>query len=435
MWRIFSSCLRVVAVVVPAISTAAQGTTDPLTVLRSATDRVKDADAFSTDFEFAVKVGLPGLEHGRFARYKVAVERPNRLAFLRTEGDMGATVISNGQHLTQYAAELAQYTQSEAPESLDEFSTSVTGMMLIEGGMGGFMMALLSDDPFERLTSNVTSSEYLGEVVIEGVACHHLRFLQDDWGIDIWVTTGDQPTLRRIRPDLSKQLGEEETEMGFSITISLEYDHWNFDPDLAAESFAFVPPASAELVDELSARTPAPVIPPIVAVHPLVGQPAPKFALLELVGEKAMELETALGKKVIVLDFWATWCPPCVEGLPQVARVAEAFSDKPVAVYAVNIEEDAKTIREFLSERKIQLPVLLDAQGEVAQQYDVAGIPQTVLIGLDGRVQVVHTGLPTDLQDELTNAIKELLAGEDLAARELKEAGKAGSSSDEPAAR
>jgi thiol-disulfide isomerase/thioredoxin len=408
---------------------------NPQAILRSATDRIATAQRFAADFEFAVKVGLPGLEHGRFARYKVAAVRPNQFLFLRTEGDMGATVVSDGKTLTQYVAELNQYTHSDAPESLDEFSTSVTGMMLIEGGMGGFMMALLADDPVARLTSNVTSSEYVAEETIDGQPCHHLKFIQEDWDIDVWITTGDEPTLRRIRPDLSKQLGEEEKELGFAITISLEYGKWNFAPELTDESFAFAPPASAELVDELTARTPEAVTPPIVAVHPLIGQPAPKFALVELEGDEAFELASVLGKKVVVLDFWATWCPPCVEGLPHVAEVASAFKDEQVAVYAVNIEEDAETIREFLKQRELQLHVLLDAQSDVAGKYEVSGIPQTVLIGLDGRVHVVHAGLPTDLKSKLTEAIHALLKREDLAAMELEKSQNSGGSEQEPAAR
>ncbi len=421
--------------VLPTITLADDDHRDPMAILKSATDLIKSADAFTTEFEFAVKVGLPGLEHGRYARYDIAVERPNRFVFLRTDGDLGATVVSDGRQLIEYVAELRQYTENEAPKSLDDFSASITGMMLIEQGLGGFMMALLSDDPVERLTSNATSSEYVAEEVIDGVACHHLRFIQPEWDINLWVTAGDQPTIRRIRPDVSKQLGEEEQEAGFSIVISLEYTKWNFDPQLTDESFAYTPPASAELVEQLSARMPEAPVPPIVAVNPLIGQPAPKFALVELGGDKAFELADVLGKKVVVLDFWATWCPPCVEGLPQLVAVAEAFKDKKVAIYAVNIQEDPETIQAFLTDRELDLQVLLDAQGAAAQKYEVSAVPQTVLIGLDGRVQLVHTGLPANLKAELTESINALLNGEDLAAQQLEESQNEGQSPDDPASR
>ena len=89
---------------------------NPETLLRAAYQKLVDAKAYSADFEFAIRIGMPGLEHGRFARYKMVMARPNRLLFLRTEGDMGTTVVSDGKTLTSYVEELRQYTQSPAPQ-------------------------------------------------------------------------------------------------------------------------------------------------------------------------------------------------------------------------------------------------------------------------------------------------------------------------------
>lgn len=420
MFRAVSQFVLTALVCVAAsISHAADEAPNPQEILRAATERIKQAQEFAADFDFEVKVGLPGLEHGRFVHYKMAIQRPNKFIFLRTDGDMGATVACDAKQLTQYVSELRQYTNTEAPESLDQFSSSMSGMMLIEGGMGGFMMALLADDPYQRLNADTSKSVYVGKETVEKVECHHIRLVQEDWDIDLWVTTDEQPTLRRIRPDLSKQLGKEEKEVGFTIAISLRYTNWNFQPGLTDEAFAFTPPASAELVDEITAVAPGPVAPPVVQVHPLIGQPAPEFQLEKLDEKEQVELKSLLGKKVVVLDFWATWCPPCVAGLPQLAEVADAYKKKTVAVFAVNLEEDGETIREFLEAQKLEIDVLRDASAKVAEQYSVSGIPQTVLIGLDGRVHVVHAGLPQDLKAELTKAIDALLEREDLASAEL----------------
>lgn len=429
--QLISAAVLVVAV---PICHGAEESPDAEAILRAATQRIQQAKALTADFDFEVKVGLPGLEHGRFVHYKMAIERPNKFVFLRTEGDMGATVASDSEQLTQYVSELRQYTKNEAPKTLDEFSSSMTGMMLIEGGMGGFMMALLADDPYQRLTGEVTESTYVGKEILDGVECNHLRLVQEQWDIDLWVTTGEQPTLRRIRPDLSKQLGEEEKEAGFSITISLNYTNWDLDPELSDEVFAFTPPASAELVDEITAVAPGAIAPPIVQVHPLIGQPAPTFALSKLGGTVEFKLKDVIGKRVVVLDFWATWCPPCVAGLPQLAEVAKDYKQKAVAVYAVNLEEDAETIRTFLDEQGIEIDVLRDESGKTAEQYSVSGIPQTVLIGLDGRVHVIHSGLPQDLKAELTEAIDALLEREDLAAKQLAKT-EGGAAPDDPADR
>jgi peroxiredoxin len=83
------------------------------------------------------------------------------------------------------------------------------------------------------------------------------------------------------------------------------------------------------------------------------------------------------------------------------------------------LQEDAETIRKFLEEQKLEVPVALDIEGAVAAEYGVTGIPQTVIIGTDGKVQVVHVGFSENLQQQLTAELNDLLAGKDLAAAEL----------------
>jgi peroxiredoxin len=397
---------------------AADQSKDPEAILRSATDRIKAAKAYTADFDLEVKAGLAGQELGRAVSYKFAAQRPNRFLFLRTDGELGATIVSDGKKMLKYSPELQQYTEGAAPATLDEFSSSLPAMMTLEGGMGGYMLALLADDPAGRLTHGVTASNYVGVEVFEGNECHRLHFESDEIAYDIWITTGDEPTVRRVLPDFSALLGEEEKEMGYKMELSFRAKNWNFAPEVTDETFTFTPPGGTELVEEFAALVPAPVEPPVVSVHPLIGQPAPGFAAVHLDGENSFELKKDLGKKVIVLDFWATWCPPCVAGLPKLAEVAADFKDKPVSVLAVNVGEEADAINEFLKENELELAVLRDA-GEVAEKYQVSGIPQTVLIGLDGRVHVVHVGLPNDLKVELTTQIDALLEREDLAAKEL----------------
>lgn len=395
---------------------------DASKILQRACQRIAAADAFSLEFEYAIRIGFPGLDHGKFARYEVAARRPNKFAFVRRKGDMGTTIVSDGENITNYVAELKQYTQQPAPKTLEKFSNSLTGAMMLEGGMGGFAMALLADAPYQRLTEGDAQVEYVDKEVIEGKECHRLRLQQEDLKFDIWVTAAEEPTLRRIRPDMSSQFTEEELASGFKIVISLDYTKWDWKPEADAAVFQFSPPATADLVDEVSPRMPEPVLPPVRQVHELLGQPAPKFALVTLAGDEAFELGDVLGKQVVVLDFWASWCAPCIKSLPKLAKLTEKFADENVVFYGVNLEEDTNTVQEFLEKQEIELPVLLDMQAAVAGKYGVDAIPHMVLIGLDGRVQVVHTGAPDDFEGELTRQLTALLAGEDLAAKELAEA-------------
>ncbi len=149
------------------------------------------------------------------------------------------------------------------------------------------------------------------------------------------------------------------------------------------------------------------------AGHPSLGKDAPVFKL-DLLDGGTCDLSALKGKKIIVLDFWATWCPPCRKALPILAEVTAGYADKDVVFYAVNISEEKDKINAFLAKEKIKCNVALDKDAAVAKLYNVDGIPQSVIIGKDGLVQVVHVGLVADLKDKLKKELEDLIAGKSL---------------------
>ncbi|MBI3865728.1 MAG: redoxin domain-containing protein, partial [Planctomycetia bacterium] len=138
----------------------------------------------------------------------------------------------------------------------------------------------------------------------------------------------------------------------------------------------------------------------------LVGKPAPPFELDLLAGGK-FKLAEQKGK-VIVLDFWATWCGPCLAAMPQVDRAARAFADQGVQLVAVNIEEAPKQIKSMLERHKLDLNVALDRDGAVAGKYQATAIPQTVIIDREGVVSRVFIGGNPHLEDQIRDALKTL---------------------------
>src|SRR5690606_36665457 len=98
----------------------------------------------------------------------------------------------------------------------------------------------------------------------------------------------------------------------------------------------FTPPADAEKVDSFFEQ------PEEEGPHPVLGKVAPPFQLENLEG-KPVDLARFAGKKIVILDFWATWCGPCIAAMPEVKATADKFADKDVVVYFVNLHEDAET--------------------------------------------------------------------------------------------
>jgi thiol-disulfide isomerase/thioredoxin len=141
---------------------------------------------------------------------------------------------------------------------------------------------------------------------------------------------------------------------------------------------------------------------------PLVGQPAPSFQLDLLDGAK-YKLAEHKGR-VVILDFWATWCGPCLQYMPQVEEVAREFADQGVELVAVNMEEQPEPVKSMLERHKLKMTVALDRDGAVAGKYAVTAIPQTVVIDRDGKIARLYVGGGKGTADALRQALQELSA-------------------------
>lgn len=139
---------------------------------------------------------------------------------------------------------------------------------------------------------------------------------------------------------------------------------------------------------------------------PAPGRPAPDFALPDLDGN-TVRLSDFSGRPV-VLNFWATWCAPCRLEMPELAQAAADYADRDLVVLAINQDETAEQVNDFLTEVGLSLPALLDAGGEVGGAYGAFFLPTTVIVGPDGIVGAVHRGILS--RDELDDYLAALPA-------------------------
>ncbi|NCA68516.1 MAG: TlpA family protein disulfide reductase [Sphingobacteriia bacterium] len=117
---------------------------------------------------------------------------------------------------------------------------------------------------------------------------------------------------------------------------------------------------------------------------------APAFELEDPSG-RTRRLADHLGQPLI-LNFWATWCPPCLAEMPAMQRAHEQVAPEGIAVVAINVGEDAETVSAFLAERPVDFPIPLDLDSSVVQRYPVKGLPTTFVIDPSGRLVYVATG-------------------------------------------
>ena len=140
-----------------------------------------------------------------------------------------------------------------------------------------------------------------------------------------------------------------------------------------------------------------------------VGEPAPPFALPGLGGAETVALADLSGT-VVLLDFWASWCAPCREALPFYSGLHREFSDRGLAVLAVNVDEHVEDARGFLAGRALAQPMVRDAGWQAARRYGVSVLPASVLIDRRGVVRGRHAGFDAEYAGRIRALVIELLA-------------------------
>jgi len=139
---------------------------------------------------------------------------------------------------------------------------------------------------------------------------------------------------------------------------------------------------------------------------------APMLALQDLEG-RAHRLEDYRGK-VVLVNFWATWCEPCREEMPSMNRLRAALAGQPFAVLAVNIGESDARIRRFLEQVPLEFPVLLDRDSATAKAWRARVLPMSFLVGPDGRIRYQVVGEIDWTEDRVRKAIAAMLPRESL---------------------
>lgn len=138
-----------------------------------------------------------------------------------------------------------------------------------------------------------------------------------------------------------------------------------------------------------------------------VGDKAPSFTVRTETGEEISR--SRFGGKLLVLNFWATWCPPCVEELPSLKEFHKQFAGEGVVVLGISVDENERAYREFLRQHEVTFPTSRDPEANISSRYGTYKYPETYIINAEGRVvqKIIGPTLWTD--PELVRQIRSLL--------------------------
>ena len=127
----------------------------------------------------------------------------------------------------------------------------------------------------------------------------------------------------------------------------------------------------------------------------LLGSEAPNFVLPNLQGEK-IELAQVVKEKPVLLVFWATWCPTCLEEIPTLNEWTKKIPQ--LQILGINVQESLEQIKPFASKRGMNYAVLLDREADVAEQYGLIGIPAAIMVAKGGRIIYYGFSLPENIE-------------------------------------
>ena len=310
--------------------------------------------------------------------FALRVRRADGLYFKTQRGPYGFEVVWDGGTGWMVAAHENQYQKHAGLPGLPEFLAQVFVATDLAGFPLSYAQNLLAEDPKVAILAGVQKPE------LTSTADTYTVTLNQPRGEVVKLTVGKDDFLVRklfvdLAPVIRKRAAEQGRQVpaGLQFTVTVNFAQSKVNQALSDETFVFTVPQGAQLVSQFGPQ-------------PMTGKLAPDFTLQSLAG-KSVTLSQLRGG-VVVLEFWATWCPACRVAMPRLEKLYQEFADKGLTVLGVSTEDKA-TVETFVKAQNITFTNLVDPNRITDKAYRVESIPRTLIIDREGKVYADFTGL------------------------------------------
>jgi thiol-disulfide isomerase/thioredoxin/outer membrane lipoprotein-sorting protein len=370
----------------------AQNLPDAATITKQVQDAAKQRKSIEYVKELTGEVTLDGKPvtevnaSGRrvpvqssIGKQTVALQNPGK-AHIDLQLGSGNLLVTDGETTWTYRPSTKTYTKIAAAQTPDGVAANLAVLDVL-----GFFA-----------DSKTTKTARQESITVDGIA-YDCWVLTSSVKIPAQAAMGGQISDGLMTSWIDKNLLlQVQEEIAYSVKVSpapgaapVEYvskirqitHGLKVDEPVAAGLFAFVPPADAR---EQAVQTAGNRV-------DLTGKEAPSFRGVSLDG-KAYSLETLKGKAVL-LDFWASWCGPCIRSMPIVEKLHEDYRSQGLVVLAVDVGENRETVEKFLKTRTIPYPVIMGDEAGIPAAYGISAYPTFVMIGPDGKIASHQIGL------------------------------------------
>lgn len=386
--------------------------------------------------ERTLAITIDGERVERFDPFRLAFARPNLFAVQAP----GSRIVSDGDRMLTVVTAAGHFDETPAPHrvSVDSVAISAVGSSVLGDPLGPplpLILGLLTgEEPGRNFSSSADDLTIEDDRDWQGKPVRVLRLPvlgRPDWRVfidpDSMLIAGAEAV---ITADLLAELGPPGVSLD-NVEVTWTAGEISTDPIAEGDDNPFSvepPPGMAVLGPLLDPEARAREEAAKLAADPRVGKPAPQFTVTLInddgLGEEVRAVD--LEGKIVLIDFWATWCGPCLKELPEVAELINAFAEADRAddlrILCVSIDEAgddpgkvAKDVLTFLDRNDLNLSrspmaeVALDSDGAMARAFGVRAIPSALLVGPDGNVKAVITGFDPDFRRKMSSQIDQLL--------------------------
>ena len=420
---------------------SASAETDPKakSLLEAVIKAHQDLPSYADHGEFVLAMNVRGKATRESIPISITFARPDKI---RIETPL-STLVSDGKILTSSLKPLKKYTVAPAPKPLNFATLFTEGPVgsAIFGGPGGPPLQiplnlLIATDPWKAIRDLGQDLKLAPDGLIDGKTVNIIR-----------IETGKEPAYQiAVDPDTKWLRGVDivceawnpKDSIPGADGVKIETFRWTpgvVETKPAADSaFVYTPPDDFKKVDELTDEKPkeAPAGKVGAATKPaktedFIDKPAPDFrlTLLEANGSTKTISKADLAGKVVVINFWATWCVPCLNELPEIQTLTEKCAAGKQDALIISLSQDdsvedpaalRKLVESTLADRTINLTktasgkVGVDPSGAVASSFLITGLPSAVVLDAEGVVRSVHVDPEPRIGEVLLKEIDRLLA-------------------------